>query len=100
MAKDSGTDERRTQQRKERDTFFRKMDSSPLHTMMRADAWEIEVDDSVPEKQIGQLYKSQLKLHYGSTDNYNTLLGNILSKNRQKNLQINMLKNLAMKKIE
>ena len=97
MAKDSGTDERRTQQRKERDTFFRKMDQSPLHTMMRADGWTVEVDDSVPEKQVSQLYKSQLKLHYGSTDNYNTLLGNILSKDRSKNLQINKIASDAVK---
>jgi len=97
MVDDSGTDSRRLQQKKERDTFFRKMDQSPLHSQMRADEWVIEVDDSVPDKQISQLYKSQLKLHYGSTDDYSTLLGQILKRDRSKNLQINKLAHDAVK---
>lgn len=97
MVDDSGTDSRRLQQKKERDTFFRKMDQSPLHAQMRADGWEIEIDDTVPQKQLSQLYKSQLKLHYGSTDDYSTLLGKILKRDRSKNLQINKLAHDAVK---
>lgn len=97
MVDDSGTDSRRLQQKKERDTFFRKMDQSPLHSQMRADEWVIEIDDTVPAKQISQLYKSQLKLHYGSTDDYSTLLGQILKRDRSKNLQINKLAHDAVK---
>jgi len=97
MVDDSGTDKRKLQQKKERETFRRKMEGSPLHVQMRADGWIIEEDDTVPWKQQAQLYKAQTRLHYGSTDKYNTLLGNILEKDRSKNLQINKIAHDAVK---
>jgi hypothetical protein len=97
MAEDSGTDPRKVQLEKEIQTYERKMKNSPLMASMLADGWEVEYDDQVPTKQMGQLYRAQTRLHYGSTEEYNTILGNILKRDRQKNLQINKIANDAVK---
>jgi hypothetical protein len=97
MADDSVSDERRVQLEKEIQTYERKMRQSPLTISMQADGWEIELDDEVPTKQMGQLYRAQTRLHYGSTDEYSTILGNILKRDVQKNLQINKIANDAVK---
>jgi hypothetical protein len=91
MKDDSGAELRRKQAEAEQATFDRKMKLSPLTQSMAADGWEIEYDADVPPKQMAQLYKAQVRLHYGSDDEYNTILGNILKRDKQKNMQINKI---------
>lgn len=93
----TGTEMQRIQQQKELETYDRKLRSSPLMTQLRVDGWVIEDYFDVPDKQKGQLYRSQLGLHYGTTDKYNTLLGNVLERDRGKRLQINKLASDAVK---
>jgi len=97
MTEDTGTDRRKQQLQAEIETFDRKMKLSPLTQSMLADDWIVEFDDDVPPKQMGQLYRAQIRLHYGADDEYSTVLGNILKKDKQKNLQINKIANDAVK---
>lgn len=97
MEDESGTDRRKAQIAKELETYDRKLRQSPLMSQLRADGWIIEDYTDVPDKQRGQLYRSQLGLHYGTTDKYNTLLGNILERDRSKRLQVNKIASDAVK---
>lgn len=97
MSDDTGSDRRKLQLEKELQTYDRKMKLSPLTVSMIADGWEVEFDDEVPPKQMGQLYRAQTRLHYGSTEEYNTLLGNVLKRDRGKNLQLNKIATDAVK---
>lgn len=95
--KQSGDEARKKQLKAEIETFDRKMKNSPLTASMLADGWEIEYDDEVPPKQMGQLYKAQIRLHYGADEEYNTILGNILKRDSQKRMQINAIARDAVK---
>jgi len=97
MTEDTGSELRAKQQEAEHLTFDRKMKLSPLTQSMLADDWVVEYDDHVPPKQMAQLYKAQIRLHYGSDEEYNTILGTILKRDMQKNMQINAIAHDAVK---
>jgi len=82
---------------KEAETFKRKLGTSPLMESLRANGATLIENDDMPRKQMQQMYRAQKRLHYGSSDEYNTLLGTILKKDREKNSQINALAAEAIK---
>jgi len=93
MPKDNGSDAVREKELsdKEESTFERRLANSPLTNILLAEGATLIKNNDMPRKQMQQLYRSQKRLHYGSDEEYSTLMGQVLKKNPPMNRQINAL---------
>lgn len=93
MSKDTGPTaaEEEVLLKKEEDTFRRRLNESPLMNILEGSGATLIDNDDMPRKQMQQLYRSQKRLHYGSDEEYTTLLGQVFKKSPEKNRQVNAL---------
>lgn len=72
----------------ELDAYDRRIENSKLTQTLIQKGATILKDNVVPPNQIAQLYRTQERLHNGSDDKFWTTLGNVVTKNPEKRLQL------------
>jgi len=90
-------DEQKVRDAKGLETIKRKLANSILSNKLLAEGAIIIENDDMPDKQVGQLYRAQVRLHNGSDEEYLTALGMKAKKDTNTRLTLNGLAKTGIK---